>query len=180
MFNWKGFENREFCVVFKNRADEMDFLKKCENRGYKWGNGEKATNKTGYRDISCLNKELLMTNSLLNELIYNPHPIDCSIAENYIMERNRIRNENCGISNEIYAAELDGNPEKAIEIVQKWSDEHPVVTYLDKLLEAFPNAKIGEGNVPLICPNKLGLNDLSCDKKCVECWSQPYKENNNE
>lgn len=111
--------------------------------------------------------------------------IDCSIAENYITERNKIRNENCGISNKIFDAETDRNPKLAIEIVQNWSDEHPVepvVTYLDYLLEVFPNTKIICDGTPEMCPRELGLKDIEechLESDCIKCWKQPYKEGKN-
>lgn len=72
-------------------------------------------------------------------------------------------------------------PEKAIGIVQKWSDEHPQRTYLTELLKHFPNAKLGGNGVPMrICPSRLGLKDIEeCYRSCVKCWNQPIKESEN-
>ena len=73
--------------------------------------------------------------------------IDCSIAINYIKEKARLT-ENCtiscgacmlGASNtgenmECYVFE-NNMPEKAVEIIQEWSNEIPVKTRLDDFKE---------------------------------------------
>lgn len=66
-------------------------------------------------------------------------------------------------------------PTKAIETVQKWSDEYPQRTYLSELLRTFPNAELNCNGTPkrIHCPHHLGLKDIdNCDKGCVECWNQ--------
>jgi hypothetical protein len=68
--------------------------------------------------------------------------------------------------------------EQAIEIVQKWSDEHPQKTYLTNLLEKYPNIPLDNNGKPsCVCPHDLGLMSIEdCKKdsnKCVECWNQP-------
>ena len=66
-------------------------------------------------------------------------------------------------------------PEKAIAIVQRWSDEHPQKTYLSEFLKNYPNAPLGDEGTPDVCPDKLGLTDIKkpCFGDCVECWNQP-------
>ena len=66
-------------------------------------------------------------------------------------------------------------PEKAIEVVQRWSDEHPQKTYLTEFLRNYPDAKLNDAGVPDgICPYMLGLNDThDCKRSCIECWNQP-------
>lgn len=122
--------------------------------------------------------------------------IDCSKTENYFNEKlrmtKRTKNGLCKIkcSNCPLCSNNNGEglscptlemyyPEKAIEIVQKWSDEHPQKTYLTELLKNYPNAKLGENGVPMnMCPSILGLQDLeNCGEiSCVECWNQPVEE----
>ena len=67
-------------------------------------------------------------------------------------------------------------PEKAIEIVQRWSDAHPRKTYLTELLKIFPNTPLGDDGTPeIICPHHLGLKDIEdceIDSNCIECWNQ--------
>jgi hypothetical protein len=128
--------------------------------------------------------------------------IDCSKTENYFAEKRRMTKKRklCG---DAYICELDcancplnssnnGTsdktscsdfetlyPEKAVAIVQKWSDEHPRKTYLSEFLKNYPNAWLNEKGIPKrMCPSMLGLKDLEdCGKRnCVECWNQPVKE----
>jgi hypothetical protein len=122
--------------------------------------------------------------------------IDCAKTENYFAEKRRMtkraKNGLCKIkcSNCPLCSNNNGEglswptfemyyPEKAIEIIQKWSNEHPQKTYLTELLKNYPNAKLGENGVPMnMCPSILGLQDLeNCGEiSCVECWNQPVKE----
>ena len=121
--------------------------------------------------------------------------IDCSITENYFAERRRMTKEqqdgvcklkcsgcplssfNNGSSDMIPCFAFEKfYPEKAIAIVQKWSDEHPQKTYLSELLKIFPNTPLGDDGTPKLCPSKLGLTSVdSCkeDYNCIDCWNQP-------
>lgn len=122
--------------------------------------------------------------------------IDCSKTENYLNEKARMT-DNClrytacvkcrlgysGNGKTLNCIDFESKyPDKAIEIVQKWSNEHPKKTILDKLLEVFPNARLYETGTPFgICPRDLGYEDYSerCDSDsitCKECWNQEYKE----
>ena len=68
-------------------------------------------------------------------------------------------------------------PEKAIEIVQKWSDEHPQKTYLSEFLKAYPNTLLNDTGLPKdVCLYNLGLTDCRNDRNCVDCWNQPIEE----
>lgn len=69
--------------------------------------------------------------------------------------------------------------EKQIELVERWSAEHPQKTRQDIFLEQYPEAKIGQSGVLAICPryvsavhrNKYG----SCakdDTKCSDCQQE--------
>lgn len=120
--------------------------------------------------------------------------IDCSKTENYFTEKRRMtkrtRRQGCKIKCSECPLSSQNNgtsecmscitfevyhPEKAVAIVQKWSNEHPPKTYLSELLKHYPNAKLGENGVPMnMCPSPLGLKDLEdCgEKSCVECWNQ--------
>lgn len=119
--------------------------------------------------------------------------IDCSKTENYFAEKVRMtkRAENglckLGCSNCPLCSENNNKglsctgfemlyPEKAIEIVQRWSDEHPKRTYLSEFLKNYSNADLNCNGTPkwIHCPHHLGLKDIdNCDKGCVECWNQP-------
>lgn len=96
--------------------------------------------------------------------------IDCSKTENYFAEKRRMtkrttKNGLCklGCSN-CPLCSINNNkgqsctafemlyPEKAIEIVQKWSDEHPQKTYLSELLKNHPNTLLNDDGTPTFCP----------------------------
>lgn len=119
--------------------------------------------------------------------------IDCSKTENYFAEKRRMtkrttKNGLCklGCSN-CPLCSINNNkgqsctafemlyPEKAIEIVQKWSDEHPQKTYLSELLKNHPNTLLNDDGTPTFCPYRLGLmgaDDCRKDGNCVKCWNQ--------
>lgn len=123
--------------------------------------------------------------------------IDCSKTENYFAEKQRMtkratKNGLCklGCSN-CPLCSINNNkgqsctafemlyPEKAIEIVQKWSDEHPQKTYLSELLKNHPNTLLNDDGTPTFCPYRLGLmgaDDCRKDGNCVKCWNQPIED----
>lgn len=125
--------------------------------------------------------------------------LDCMKTENYFAEKKRmikragigvcrIKCEDCplGITNNgmnVLCSELETlYPEKAIEIVQKWSDTHPQRTYLSVLLTHFPKIELSDAGIPKwICPHELGLDEIEdcggTDICCAECWNQPIKNN---
>lgn len=122
--------------------------------------------------------------------------IDCTKTENYFAEKlrmtKRTKNGPChlGCSNCPLCSANNNKgqsctafemlyPEKAIAIVQKWSDEHPQKTYLTELLENYPNAELDHG-VPRVCLKKLGIVSGCAKTKegdlyisCYRCWNQP-------
>lgn len=56
-------------------------------------------------------------------------------------------------------------PEEYVEIINQWSRKHPKQTYLSKLLEVFPNAKLDDDGTPKnICPGGLGLTEGVCSE----------------
>lgn len=118
--------------------------------------------------------------------------IDCSKTKNYLSEQARMTKSSdvgvCRIScnhcplsrfnndEEMLCTELElTHPEKAIEIVQRWSDENPQRTYLSVFLEHYPNVQLYDTGLPKgVCPYNLGLTDIDdCDNNCVKCWKQP-------
>lgn len=133
--------------------------------------------------------------------------IDCSKTENYFAEKRRMTKKN-KLNGGAYICELNCTdcplsslnndtsdkmpcsdfetiyPEKAIEIVQEWSDEHQKKTYLSEFLKHYPNALVLNNNIPrAFCPHSLGLKDIkSCqgkgfsDERCLECWNQTVEE----
>lgn len=123
--------------------------------------------------------------------------IDCSRTKNYFAEKQRMTKKK-ELSDVTYTCKLDctkcplscsnngtgisctnlemSYPEKAIAIIQNWSDEHPQKTYLSEFLKNYPNAPLGDGGTPTgICPYELGLmgaDDCRKDGNCVKCWNQ--------
>lgn len=65
------------------------------------------------------------------------------------------------------------DPEKYVEIVEKWSAEHPVKTRQSELIKIFPNVEIKNGIVTT-CPKSLDQNikceSLSCDECTRKYW----------
>lgn len=126
--------------------------------------------------------------------------IDCSKTENYFAEKRRVTkrtksgickiccsecplcSKNTGTSEILSCGVLEVYyPEKAISIVQKWSDEHPQKTYLSEFLKNYPNAELNHG-VPKVCLKELGaVSGCAKTKKgdlyisCYSCWNQPIE-----
>lgn len=121
--------------------------------------------------------------------------IDCSITENYFAEKQRMTkrqksgvcelrccdcplcSKSNGTSENLSCTSFEMHyPEKAVAIVQRWSDEHPQKTYLSELLEHFPNVPLCVTGIPEdICPFHLGFmskDDCRNDRNCVKCWNQ--------
>lgn len=121
--------------------------------------------------------------------------IDCTKTENYLAEKQRMTKTRSGAyyickldcADCLLSAKNNGtgvactdlemlNPEKAIAIVQKWSDEHPQKTYLSEFLKKYPNVSLEDDGTPTFCPYRLGLmgaDDCRKDGNCVKCWNQP-------
>ena len=67
-------------------------------------------------------------------------------------------------------------PEKATEIIRKWSEEHPQKTHGDLVLEHFPNADLS-----ILCPSMIlgkEWDDKNCKRfqKCVDCRKSVWNE----
>lgn len=69
-------------------------------------------------------------------------------------------------------------PNGFVDIIQKWSDEHPEQTRAEKFFEMFPNAPKGKDGTPNICLINLGWKkDDGCpDISCFACWRSKYEE----
>ncbi len=121
--------------------------------------------------------------------------IDCTKTTNYFNEKLRItkrkKNGVCEIKCNDCPLNITNNgigipcsdfetiyPEQAIEVVQRWSDEHPGKTYLTEFLSHYPNAEVNGDGIPSgICPYELGVTDNhDCRKTCIECWNQPIED----
>ena len=123
--------------------------------------------------------------------------IDCSKTENYFAEKRRmtkltntgvckIKCTNCPLSDKNngegrFCVDYESHyPERAIAIVQQWSDEHPQKTYLTELLKIFPNTLLNDDGTPKgICLHELGatsLDNCEVDNACAKCWNQPVED----
>lgn len=61
--------------------------------------------------------------------------------------------------------------DKANEIILKWCKEHPVETRQDRFLKMFPNAKIDNCGMLILCPRWID-KDFKCNRQrlcCTEC-----------
>ncbi len=114
-------------------------------------------------------------------------------AVEYLKQRGRMTN-NCDIScsvcpladvnnsKEVCCEEIKGKyPEEAIDIVQKWAEEHPQKTMLQDFFEKHPNAPRKTTGDPLVCPHVLGYRTEvkgCCTEfdKCYDCWNRPLEE----
>ena len=74
-------------------------------------------------------------------------------------------------------------PERAIKIVQEWSDAHQPKTRLSVLKEHFPNYRRddnGDPGEPEICAaNLFGINcpyPVPGKGVCVKCWNTPIEQ----
>lgn len=124
--------------------------------------------------------------------------IDCSKTENFIKEKERLcqyyKDKGCvfcvldrnikGLSCSDFIVQ---QPKKAIEIVQRWSNEQPPKTFLTDFLEKYPNVPLAKNGYPSICPYDLGYmtkedcymtkkEDFDdCSQYCKQCWNTPIK-----
>lgn len=68
--------------------------------------------------------------------------------------------------------------EKTVEILQKWSNEHPKKTYEQDFLEKFPDApkyELVNSRYPRAC--RISIYDGECPGTgCAECWNEPMEE----
>ena len=116
--------------------------------------------------------------------------IDCSFAVNYLREKTRMTKGceipccQCPLSGrayEIKCYQIEKNtPEKAVEIVQEWSNKNPYIpkskgTYKEDFFKNYPKAKLVNG-YPIItsaCSLYPEIKDLfkgNCANGCHDCW----------
>ena len=111
--------------------------------------------------------------------------IDCLNTVNFFKEKERLT-KNCHISclecplNFRYNGKnidcislIMRHTEKAIEILQEWSDENPVKTRLEDFTEKYPNYLTEtKDDTPTACCRHLGYIDKCPLIKCSECWNK--------
>lgn len=124
--------------------------------------------------------------------------MDCNKTTNFLAELNRL----CNLRTRCVAGEANeeqcpllGRCEdaltkiciedatKLVEIVQKWSDEHPKKTYAQDFLEKFPEAQRNWDGVPFVCRKRIygGIHSAKSEgcedtKACYRCWNKPMEE----
>jgi hypothetical protein len=87
-------------------------------------------------------------------------------------------NNGAGIPCESYIAK---HPEKAVAIVEKWSNENPLKTNKDKFFEMFPKAPKDNNGYPPILVCDLGWCGTVCSnckydtQTSTFCWDLPYE-----
>lgn len=71
-------------------------------------------------------------------------------------------------------------PEQTVDIVEKWSKEHPQETRLTQFLKHYPNAQMSCRGIPQACVRTFGFNvDGGCiSTNCIKCWNTPLDEVN--
>lgn len=75
---------------------------------------------------------------------------------------------------------------KAVDNLQKWSDEHPKKTYAQDFFEKFPKAQSRSDGTPFVCRKRIygGIHSTleNCDYTgaCYRCWNEPMEGNNDE
>ena len=90
--------------------------------------------------------------------------------------------DNCPMAKAFCVHEIgDSSPEEfaaMYDVVEKWSDEHPVKTRQSEFLKLFPNSGVISG-VLLVCPSTIDW-DVGCRDTCSECrreyWLAPIDE----
>lgn len=73
-------------------------------------------------------------------------------------------------------------PEKAVDIVQKWAEQHPAKTRQSEFLKIYPNAAMNDGAIK-ICPLDLNVNfncratseRISCNTCRKDYWLKEVK-----
>ena len=61
------------------------------------------------------------------------------------------------------------NLEKAVDIVEKWSEEHPIKTRKSEFLKMFPNARMGSDGFPNLCLRILDKTIPCRARTCKQC-----------
>lgn len=75
-----------------------------------------------------------------------------------------------------------GEAKRAIENLQKWSNEHPKKTYAQDFFEKFPKAQSYSDGSPVVC-RKIIYGEIRPPFKncyytgaCKNCWNEPMND----
>ena len=108
--------------------------------------------------------------------------MDCNKMTNFLAELKRLYDSRDGWCADVLTTICAEDVKTAIEIVQKWSDEHPKKTYIQDFFEKFPKAQNDSDGTPFACRKRIygGVrpNDKRCNRReaCYECWNEPMEE----
>ena len=98
-------------------------------------------------------------------------------AVKFLQERNRMFLS--GGATPSIGLEDDFDPVAVVEIVEKWSEQHPRRTRQSVFLEQWPNCTINDDGVVGMCPrnvDKMYVCHLSRSTLCIDCrrefWMQ--------
>lgn len=111
---------------------------------------------------------------------------DCSKILEYVKELSRMCKStddycnNCPMANTDACDKIWNVNQEKIDIVQKWSDSHPIKTRQSEFLKMFPNAEIKDGIIQ-ICPFSVDGNRGCYVKeleysKCQKCRQEYWLE----
>ena len=83
-----------------------------------------------------------------------------------------------------YAPLGTNNLVQMIEVVEKWSQEHPRKTRLQDFLEKYPNAPLNGNGIPALMPWNVGYcGNTTCyackeakSKSAAWCWAQEVED----
>jgi hypothetical protein len=67
-------------------------------------------------------------------------------------------------------------PDKAVEFVGVWYDEHPEKTYMQDFLEKFPDAPLDKGGLMPCACRKYIYGGMCPTGLCTDCWNESMEE----
>lgn len=87
----------------------------------------------------------------------------------------------CDFCELTYSKIYDEDAIKAVENLQKWSDEHPKKTYAQDFFEKFPKAQSGSDGTPFVCRKEIYGGerpkfDCGYTGTCENCWNEQMEE----
>lgn len=101
-------------------------------------------------------------------------------AVKFIKERNRMCDmESCSSCRANFLNDCSCTTEdivRLVEIVERWSQDHPQKTMMQDFFEKFPNAPKYENGCPKLCPDNIYNCKPICTDECVKCWGRPMED----
>lgn len=158
-------------------------LKFLDKKGFKWNSGTRLIKENYW---SAYQNEIYYNSIVTCEFENNFKTIlDFDDIEKYLKKEKKVTlkkySKTCALEN----PEIEDITQEAINIVQKWSDEHQPKTLLEDLLEKYPNAKKRSvDGLPCFCPSLLGYKNVKIctsphfeyGENCISCWNRLLEE----